>query len=751
MNRENTEKGIILIVDDNPSNLGALFKFLSDYGFKVLVATDGETALEQVEFVQHDLILLDIMMPGIDGFETCSRLKANPETKDIPVIFMTALSETVDKVHGFNLGAVDYITKPIQHQEVLVRVETHLTIRNLQKKLEQKNDRLQQEIAQRKQAEAVVRESEAKYRTLVEQIPAVTYIAVLDDLCTKLYVSPRIRQMLGFTPAEWQQERDLWIKQIYPEDCQRVLSEFYLSQTSGRPFCAEYRLLSKNGRVVWVRDEAALVRDETGKPISFQGVMFNITAHKQAEEALQSSEAKNRALLNAIPDLMYSIDSQGVFLDYMGAKDENIVSFPEKFVGKNVAEVMSSDLAEWTMHYVKQALATGKVQSGEYVQQANGNWRSYDARYFAMADDRVLVLVRDISDRKQLASALLKSQGELKQKSQELEQAFNELQSTQSQLIHNAKMVGLGQLVAGIAHEINNPINFIYGNINHAGQYAKDLLKLLQLYQQEYPQPVERIQEEIETLDLDFLTQDFEDIMKSMVRGAERIRKIVSSLGTFSNLDKAEKKLADIHECIDSVLLILQNRLEANSFHFEIQVIKEYGSLPLVECYPGELNQVFLNILSNAIDAMQFSLKPINDGDEEGKITDFKTILIRTETTEENIYNNSEKVLTPTEQSRELSKSNNTEELPAMPIKDSSMTISKVIIRIADNGCGISEDVKQRIFDPFFTTKAVGAGTGLGLFVSHQIVVKKHGGELICVSTPGKGTEFAIALPTEQF
>ncbi|MDY6803179.1 MAG: response regulator [Cyanobacteriota bacterium] len=433
MGTDNVQKGIILIVDDNPSNLGYLFKFLSDSGFKVLVATDGETALEQVEYAQHDLILLDIMMPGMDGFETCRRLKENPATKEIPVIFMSALSETVDKVKGFKLGAVDYITKPIQHEEVLVRVETHLTIRNLQKKLEDKNYRLQQEIIHRKRAEAVLQESEAKYRTLVEQIPAVTYIAALDDLCTKLYVSPRIKQMLGFTPQEWQGQRDLWIKQIYPEDCQGVLSKFYLSQSSGKPFCAEYRIFSKHGLVVWVRDEATLVRDSVGKPISFQGVMFNITAHKEAECALQSSEAQNRALLNAIPDLMYSINAGGVVIDYMAAKDEHIINSPEEFLNKNIAEIFSSDLAQWTMHFVKEALATGKVESGEYVQQVNGSWRCYDARYFAMEGDRVLVLVRDISERKQLASALLESQAELKNKTEQLEETLMKLRSTQSQ------------------------------------------------------------------------------------------------------------------------------------------------------------------------------------------------------------------------------------------------------------------------------------------------------------------------------
>ncbi len=742
MSADNSKKGIILIVDDNPSNLGALFKFLSDSGFKVLVATDGETALEQVEYVQHDLILLDIMMPGMDGFETCRRLKDNPVTQEIPVIFMTALSDTVDKVKGFKLGAVDYITKPIQHEEVLVRVETHLTIRNLQKKLEDKNDRLQQEIFQRKHAEAVLQESEAKYRTLVEQIPAVTYIAALDDLCTKLYVSPRIKQMLGFTPEEWQEQRDLWIKQIYPEDCQGVLSKFYLSQSSGKPFCAEYRLFSKHGQVVWVRDEATLIRDDLGKPISFQGVIFNISGHKQAEEALQASEAQNRALLNAIPDLMYSINSEGVFIDYMAAKDEHIVNSPEEFINKNIADVFSSDLAQWTMHFVREALATGKVQSGEYVQQVNGSWRCYDARYFAMEGDRVLVLVRDISERKQLASALLESQAELKNKTEQLEDTLMELRSTQSQLIHNAKMVSLGQLVAGIAHEINNPINFIYGNVNYASQYVEDLLALLALYQHHYPEPVSEIKDEMETIDLEFLNQDFQQLLQSMQNGVERIRNIVSSLRTFSNLDKAEKKQINIHDCINSVLLILQGRLQDNeSNSANIEVILDYGELPLVECYPGELNQVFLNLITNAIEAINPPISLNKNDSPPLQETKLKRICITTEFQGEILPGKSEKSL--------ILEGELQDKISLDKANKKTTIASQVIVKIADNGIGIPEKIQPRIFDPFFTTKGVGTGTGLGLFVSHQIVVKQHGGEFKCVSTPGKGTEFIIVLPKD--
>jgi signal transduction histidine kinase len=264
-------------------------------------------------------------------------------------------------------------------------------------------------------------------------------------------------------------------------------------------------------------------------------------------------------------------------------------------------------------------------------------------------------------------------------------------------------MSSLGQMVAGIAHEINNPISFIYGNLAYARQYASDLLDLVQLYSKHYPEPVPEIKDEIEALDLDFVCADFPKLLASMKEGANRIRGIVLSLRNFSRLDEAERKAVDIHEGIDSTLLLLQHRLKKHSSDCEIQLRKEYGSLPLVECYPSQLNQVFMNVLSNAIDALEMHHCP-------------RYITIRTEVKHEG----------------------------------AGIHPSHVVIRIADNGSGIPEEVKQRIFDPFFTTKPIGLGTGLGLSISYSIIVEKHDGQLTCNSTPGEGTEFVIKLPIQQ-
>jgi two-component system, NtrC family, sensor kinase len=421
----NIHQKSILIVDDTPNNIRVLFDILHEAGFKVSVVKSGEMALEKLPLIQPDLILLDVMMPGIDGFETCRCMKADITTKDIPIMFMTALSDVKQKVKGLELGAVDYITKPIQVEEVLARVNAQLKLRNTQ-----------------------------------------------------------------------------------------------------------------------------------------------------------------------------------------------------------------------------------------------------------------IQLLKEIGDRKQAEI--------------QLQHTLKELQKTQAQLIQIEKMSSLGQLVAGIAHEINNPINFIYGNLIHADEYIENLLNLIQCYQQYYPDPVPEVQAEIEVRDLDFLSRDLPKLLDSMKAGANRIREIILSLRVFSRLDESEMKAVDIHEGIDSSLMLLGYRLN------DIQVIKQYSNLPQVECYARELNQVFINILNNAIDAL---LESVNNT----KKNDNPTIIICTEATE-----------------------------------------NQIVIRIADNGLGIPEELQKRIFDPFFTTKSVGMGIGLGLAVSYQIITQQHYGLLQCVSLPGGGTEFEILIPLKQ-
>jgi signal transduction histidine kinase len=453
------KKSIVLVVDDSLANLGAIFNFLEEAGLEVIVAQDGEIAIQKLEYTLPDLILLDVMMPGMDGLEICKILKENPSTREIPVIFMTALSNTEDKVKGFMSGAVDYITKPFQKEEVLARINIHLERQSLIKALAHKNQLLQEKI-----------------------------------------------------------------------------------------------------------------------------------------------EEKNEV--------------------------------------QNALQLLNHELE----HRVEE-------------------------------------------------------------RTSELSKALKNLQQTQLQLVQIEKMSALGQLVAGVAHEINNPVGFISGNLDHAEHYIQNLIEMLRLYQQQFPSPGTEIVNQAKEIDLDYLIEDLPHLVASMKVGVERIRQISNSLRTFSRSDSKSPVAANIHDGIDSTLLILKHRLKANNVRPAIEVIKSYDDLPEIYCYPGQLNQVFMNILANAIDAIE-------------EVATGKTF--------KEIKHDPTRIIISTE----LEKSSDF-----------------VIIKIMDNGVGMSEEVKQRIFDHQFTTKPVGKGTGLGLSIARQIVEKEHGGKLSCVSSPKEGTAFIIKIP----
>ncbi|MDJ1179026.1 response regulator [Roseofilum sp. BLCC_M91] len=449
MEMETAKQDLILIVDDNPTNIKVLFSFLKESGFKVLVAKDGESTLEKLQEITPDLILLDVMMPGIDGFETCRRIKGSPETQDIPVIFMTALSDTVDKVKGLKIGAVDYITKPFQQDEVLARMKIHLQLQNLTRKFKVQNEQLKS-------------------------------------------------------------------------------------------------------------------------------------------------------------------------------------------------------------------------------------------------------LTEDLEERVEERTAQLKD-------------SLSQLQQAQIQLIQSEKMSSLGELVAGVAHEINNPVGFIAGNISMAMEYTEDIFEHLKLYQKQFTDPGDAIAEHAEDIELDYLMEDLPNMLSSMESGIERIRNISLSLRNFSRSDSNTCTDLDIHEGLESTLMILRHRLKANDQRPEIKINKHYGELPIVHCYAGPLNQVFMNLLANAIDALDEQ----NENDHK-RYDDLR------------------------EHPNEIT------------LTTRAMSGGKVEIKIADNGPGIPEDKIKDIFSPFVTTKPVGKGTGLGLSISHSIVVEKHQGFLGCNSELGKGTEFVIQVPVKQ-
>ncbi|MEG4232028.1 CBS domain-containing protein [Microcoleus sp. Pol11C3] len=357
-----------------------------------------------------------------------------------------------------------------------------------------------------------------------------------------------------------------------------------------------------------------------------------------------------------------------------------------------------------------------RQRAQEALRQAHDDLKKQVEERTAQLLESNELLRRDILKRQRVEEALRRKQACLKNQALQLEETVRKLQQTQTQLVQTEKMSSLGQMIAGIAHEINNPVNFIYGNLSHASHYIKELFQLLELYQQHYPEPVSEIREAAAKMEVDFLVEDLSKILSSMQVGTERIRQIVVSMRNFSRSDQANIKLVDIHEGLDSTLLILQHRLKAYGAHPAIDIIKEYGNLPLIECCGGQINQVFMNIIGNAIDAL----------DEEIQKGEWAT---------RNAKNSP-----PSNPNSPLT-------VPTITIRTEVVGGDFVAIRISDNGRGIPEEIRRQLFDPFFTTKPVGKGTGLGLSISYHLVVEQHGGRLDCVSEAGRGTEFAIEIP----
>ncbi|MGK7928161.1 MAG: ATP-binding protein [Spirulina sp.] len=607
---------------------------------------------------------------------------------------------------------------------------------------------------ERKRSAIKLKKSHQELSDLKYALDRAAIVAVTDPSGKITYANDKFCEISQYSREELLGQTHRLVKSDYHD--RAFFHELWSTIARGEIWHGEIKNRAKNGRHYWTETTIAPFLDESGKPWQYLAIRLDITPRKKIEkvlkqlneqleekvlkrtvsiertnqklqkeitrsrnieEALRSSEEKNTAILNAIPDLIFRVNRQGIILDYRSAKlmlptslllqtqqlssfhVEETIDRDREFVGQNIFEIFSHDLAVFTLYHVKLTLDTGKRQTGEYVLPIEREWHHYEARYVCSGSDEVLAIVRDITIRKKAEAALKHSEELLKRKTEELQATLDELRNTQSQLIQNEKMISLGQLVAGIAHEINNPLTFIYGNIELLGEYIQDLFHLVESYHQEYDIPESTIRGELEDIDLDFLKEDVPKLLESVNNGTKRIQGIVKSLRVFSHLDEAAEKPIDISESLDATLMLLQHQLRGNQSRQAIAVTKNYQDVPKVNCYAAQINQVFLNILSNAIDALEERRKSSN--------LDIPEILIGTEA----IANN------------------------------------RVQIKICDNGAGISPDIQSRIFDPFFTTKSVGRGTGLGLSIAHQIIVTQHGGELKFASELEKGTEAIIELP----
>jgi two-component system, NtrC family, sensor kinase len=523
-------------------------------------------------------------------------------------------------------------------------------------------------------------------------------------------------------------------------------TEVEIVRPSGELLVAEMRAVN----ITWENTAAYLIS------------LRDVTERKQAEEALRESEQRLQFAIAANRDGLFDFNLKtnefyysppwrnmiGYPLDRPGPNLEELVAlvYPDdaSLVRATLANLFSGQLSQWQIEFrmchrdgsTPWVLSRGQVirnEWGEVVRMSGTH--------------------SDISDRKLAEEALRHSEAREREKAQALELTLEQLKHTQSQLIQAEKMSGLGQMVAGIAHEINNPVSFIYCNIKPATEYAQNLLYLVQLYRQHYQNPAPEIAEQLELIDPDFIAQDFPKLLASMQEGAERISQIVLSLRNFSRLDQAQRKRVDIHEGIDHTLLILQHRLKQQPHRPQIQVIKEYSQLPTVECYPGQLNQVFMNLLSNAIDALE--MKNGQWGTDDFPISVHPNGYSASDRVERSLVGIRDMENGEWEQGERIylhasSPLSCPIPIPTIRIHTEAIEQNWVAIHIADNGSGIKADIQSKIFDPFFTTKPVGSGTGLGLSISYQIVVDRHGGHIRCHSIPGQGTEFAIELPILQ-
>ncbi|MEM0979457.1 MAG: PAS domain-containing protein [Cyanobacteria bacterium P01_H01_bin.58] len=609
------------------------------------------------------------------------------------------------------------------------------------------------DITERKSANAALKASEERYRTLLKNIPGAVYRCRADQDWTLLFQSDAIADLTGYALDHPIHQED-W-RLVHPDDWPQVNQEITAAIAACQRFELEYRIRHADGGIRWVQDTGQPIADATGTVQLIDGVLTDITRRKESEARFREL-AQREALINRIStQIRESLELGPILQATVQAVRQQLTTdraVVYRFSDDWMGEVVVEDVAEPWIAILGQAGGDNCFPDGYANYYESGRVQAIDDIYTAGLNDCHLQYLESLQVRASLIVPILLQkklwglliahecrdkrswtgseiellmalagqaglaigQADLyqqatanatraQQQAQALETMLGELQNTQAQLVQTEKMSSLGQLVAGVAHEINNPVSFIDGNVNHASEYTQDLLQLVEQYQRTYPTPPPEVANLIDRIDLEFLAEDFPKLLESMRIGAERIKSIVTSLRTFSRMDEAEIKAVNIHDSLDSTVMILQHRLKANGDRPAIQLQRIYGELPPIECFAGQLNQVFMNLLSNAIDALEEQIEARNQPQP-----------------------------------------------PAITIRTEAWDRHQVRITIADNGPGIPKAVRDRIFEPFYTTKPIGKGTGIGLSISYQIVTERHHGSLECETQPHQGTSFHIIIPQTQ-
>ncbi|MBV6627934.1 MAG: PAS domain S-box protein [Rivularia sp. (in: Bacteria)] len=601
-------------------------------------------------------------------------------------------------------GVVMDVTPLKQAERALKRAYADLEkrVEERTQQLMQSNRSLQKEIGDRQSAQSELLTSRQRLALLIEQTP----LAVIEwDIDFKVQEwNKAAEKIFGYTKEEAMGSHfEFIVSQSALEQIHHLKTALF-SQKGGTRIVTEN--ITKEGKTIiceWYNNPLVAVNSEV---IGVASLVLDITEREQAQTTLQQQEQFLRNIYQGVEQLIFVVNvldnREFVYADWNAATEkatginaQNAISkFPEEVFG----DVQGAKIRQQYIRCLEAGIAIS-YEENLVFQNPELCWlttlnplRNAEGKIY-----RIIGTSFDISERKQ-------AETQLKQQTQELEAALNELQKAQMQLVENKKMSSLGNLLAGVAQKINHPANFIYGNISNVNNYAYNLLNLVQLYQNYYPQPASEIEKMLKEVDLKLLLQNLPNLLDSMRIEAQRIREIIAYLHTYSRLDEAQIKKIDINERLDSTLMMLENRIKGKLQHPTIQIIRKYGDLPPVECYPSQINQVFINILSNALDAVEESIE-----------------------------------------STQIKNGN-----PQIQIRTEVLQLEKVIISIADNGKGIAQEIQEKLFEPFFTTKSADKATGMGLTISQQIITERHGGSIECISQPGKGSEFIISIPLHQ-